>query len=137
MFSISDGKIIAADPKLSPLLGIFEVDSERYPILDLSQKILNSSERKESLENSFFFLLNCKNIQLIVPVDDIEGIVSKFDEELIPYEDEGLFLQDNEVCKNTFEHDKISSKVYIIENEYLNKILEQKRMIMNLKTLNT
>ena len=135
VFSTSDGNLISADSELTPFLGIFEIDDERYPILDLSTLILDSSERRDSFKKSFFFLLNCDSKQFIVPVDNIEGIVTKFDKELIPNEDEGLFLQDNEVCKNTFEHDKISSKVYIIENEYLNKILEQKRLRTNLKTL--
>jgi hypothetical protein len=68
-------------------------------------------------------------------VDGIEGIITKFDQELVPNEDDNLFLQGKEVCKNIFEHEKISSNIYIIENEYLNKILEQKRLTSNLETL--
>jgi hypothetical protein len=135
VFSSSDGKILPADPELNPFIGIFETNTERFPILDLSTLVLRSSKRKESIENSFFFQLNFDNKQLLVPVDNIEGIVSIFDEELLPNEDDNLFLEGSEVCKSAFVLEKISSKVYIIENEHLNKILEQKEVIINLETL--
>ncbi|MHA2307642.1 MAG: hypothetical protein ACXACU_19865, partial [Candidatus Hodarchaeales archaeon] len=93
VFSSSDGKILPADPELNPFIGIFETNTERFPILDLSTLVLRSSKRKESIENSFFFQLNFDNKQLLVPVDNIEGIVSIFDEELLPNEEDNLFLE--------------------------------------------
>ncbi len=135
VFSSKEIRFSSSDPELSPLIGISELDNVEIPLFDLSKMILSGEDQTEINVNSFFFLLKHQKYSFLVPVDNIEGIITKFEQELSYNEDDSLFLQGKEVSKSIFEHEKISSNVYIIENEYLNKIFEQNRVTSNLETL--
>jgi len=135
VFNSSDISLTFSEMKLSPFIGISDIDNTRVPIIDLASTVLSTRNKKQMIEFPFLFLLVHQSKSYLVPADNIEGIIHKFDEELKPNEDIDLFIQKDDVCKNIFQQEEISPKIYIIENEYLNKIFDTERVTTNLKNL--
>lgn len=135
VFNSSDISLTFSEIELSPFIGTSNIDKTTVPIIDLASQVLSTGNKKQLLEFPFLFLINHQSKSYFVPADNIEGIIPKFDEELKPNEDKDLFIQKDDVCKNIFQQDEISEKIYIIENEYLNKIFNSKRLTTNLKNL--
>ena len=106
------------DSKHHPIIGFAERDDVILPVIDLAVSILNSQNRSIQSQNDFFILLSNQAQSFLVPVLDVEGVTTIFEEEIIPFEDDGKFLDRDKVCKSAFYNDK-ELLIYIIENEYL------------------
>ncbi|UCG01188.1 MAG: chemotaxis protein CheW [Candidatus Heimdallarchaeota archaeon] len=119
------------DTTFFPIIGIAEENNSTLPVIDLSALVFNSQNQTEYQDNSFLFLLEFENLSFLVPADDIEGVITKFKEELIPCEDSNIFLEGKKTCKHVFSYEKILSTIHVIENEFLEEIISKK----NIKTL--
>ncbi|MHA2347786.1 MAG: hypothetical protein ACXACP_13785, partial [Candidatus Hodarchaeales archaeon] len=71
-----------------------------------------------------------------IPTDRLEGVISSFKEDLVPCEDSSIFLDGEEGCNNYLSYDNNSSLAYIIENEYVTRLLSQNKINKHLKKLN-
>ncbi|MFX1286003.1 MAG: chemotaxis protein CheW [Promethearchaeota archaeon] len=114
-----------------PILGITSVNNVRLPIIDIAALILGVEKRTELSKSKYFILLEHQSQAFLVPTINIIGVVTKFKEDLIPCESTNIFLEGKKVCKNMFTDESISLPVYIIENEFITKMLTEK----NLNTL--
>jgi purine-binding chemotaxis protein CheW len=126
-------KIQNIDPQYHPIIGIATED--QIPIIDLAAVILATEKQTEFTKSNYFFLIEHQSQNFFVPVDGIEGVVTKFKEELVPCEDASIFFEGKETCQYTFSHENVSSPIYIIENEYVVKMLTKKDLETQLKKL--
>ncbi|MFW9906714.1 MAG: chemotaxis protein CheW [Candidatus Thorarchaeota archaeon] len=121
------------EDKHHPVIGTAMVNDVEVPVIDLAALIFNSHNQTEFQQYSFHFLLDIENQLFLVPTNDIEGVVTKFEEELIHCEESIIFLEGKETCQNIFSHENISSSIYIIESEFLKRILSTKKLETLLK----
>jgi chemotaxis signal transduction protein len=119
-----------------PIVGVSTIENEEQPILDLRTLIVKGEKIKEISKDSSYFLLESPNQLFLIPVDRLEGVISSFKEDLVPCEDSSIFLEGEEGCKNCLSYDNNSSLAYIIENEYVTRLLSQKKINKHLKKLN-
>lgn len=125
------------DTKYHPIIGTAVINDVKFPVIDLSVLILNSQKQTELHQNNLLFLLEIENQTFLVPTIDIEGVVTKFKEELNLCEEPELFLEGKETCKYVFSDKNISSSIYIIENEFLKKSISKKDVETLLKEVKT
>ncbi|MHA2203257.1 MAG: chemotaxis protein CheW, partial [Candidatus Hodarchaeales archaeon] len=123
------------DANNHPIIGIATVDNVILPVIDLAALIFNIQNPTELRQSNFFFLLEFKNHLFLVPVNYIEGVVTKFKEELIPCEETEIFREGEETCQYVFSYENIPSSIYIIENEFIKKIISKKDLDTLLKKI--
>ncbi|MFX1505258.1 MAG: chemotaxis protein CheW [Promethearchaeota archaeon] len=121
--------------KYHPIIGTAIVNEVEVPVLDLAALVINSINQTGFQQNSFHFLLDIENQLFLVPTNDIEGVLTKFEEELIPCGESSIFLEEKETCQRMFSHENISSSIYIIENEFLKRIISKKDLVTQLKEI--
>ncbi|MFX0150943.1 MAG: chemotaxis protein CheW [Candidatus Hodarchaeota archaeon] len=109
-----------------PVIGTTLIEGEKLPILDLKELILSLNDSRKKSEDIFFFSLIIQDKIFLIPVNTIEGVITTFKEELIPCETPEIFLEGKEVCQYMFNNANLPTSVYIIENDFLSKIIEQK-----------
>ncbi|MFX0051335.1 MAG: chemotaxis protein CheW [Candidatus Hermodarchaeota archaeon] len=109
-----------------PVIGTTLIEGEKLPILDLKELILSLNDFRKKSEDIFFFSLIIQDKIFLIPVNTIEGVITTFKEELIPCETPEIFLEGKEVCQYMFNNANLPTSVYIIENDFLSKIIEQK-----------
>ena len=126
-----------SDTKFHPIIGTAMINDVKYPVIDLSALIFNSQKQTERHQNNFLFLLEIENQTFLVPTTNIEGVVTKFKEELNPCEEIEIFLEGKETCRYMFSDENISSSIYIIENEFLKKCISKKDVKTLLKEVKT
>ena len=114
-----------------PFIGIVTINGNKYPLVDLAGLVYSSESKADFQQNTKFFSIEYQNQTFIFPAKDVIGVVTKFEEDLIPCEDTSFFLEGKKACLNTFSLENISTPIHIIENDLLSKLLTEK----NLKTL--
>ncbi|MFX1517541.1 MAG: chemotaxis protein CheW, partial [Promethearchaeota archaeon] len=114
------------DSKFYPIIGTAIIDEVTYPIIDLSTLIFKSQNQTEFQRNIFLFLLEIGDLSFLIPATDIEGVVTKFKEELTPCEEVDIFLGEKRTCQYMFSYENISSSIYIIENKFLKESISKK-----------
>ena len=132
---ISSLEIRNVEPTFHPIIGTVKFENIEHAILDLNSVIMNNDYRVNSNTESYFSLSNGDK-SFLVPVDNLIGVITTFKEDLQPCEESSKFLEGSECCQHIFSHDSISSSMYIIENDFLTKILTQKEIKTSYKELN-
>ncbi len=122
------------DSKHHPIIGIASINDDLFPVIDLAALILSSENEVLNRNNNFFILLKYQNHSFLVPVVDVEGVITIFKEETIPCEDVGMFLEGKKACRKLFSNEK-EQLIYIIENKLLNKLLNNINFDIFLKVI--
>jgi chemotaxis signal transduction protein len=132
---ISSLKIKRVGPKYNPIIGSTKIENIEQTILDLNSVVMNEDHRVNSNTDCYFSLLYEEN-SFLIPVDNLLGVITTFQEEIIPIEESSKFLEGSGCCERKFSNDKISSSMYIIENDFIIKLLSQNKLKTYLKELN-
>ncbi len=109
------------DSKHYPIMGIASINDDFFPVIDLAALILSTEKEVLHYNNNYFLLLKYQNHSFLVPVVDVEGVITIFKEETIPCEDVGMFLEGKKACKKSFSNEN-ELLIYIIENKLLSNI---------------
>lgn len=123
------------DPTFHPITGVAKLENFEQPILDLNSVAMNDDYRVKSNTNCYFSLLQGDK-SFLVPVDNLIGVITTFQEEILPCEESSNFLEGSECCQYKFSLESISSPIYIIENDFLTKTFTQNKIENNYKELN-
>jgi purine-binding chemotaxis protein CheW len=121
-------EIQSLSSEFHPVIGTTLIEGKSLPILNLKSLILSSDDSEEKFEDLFFFSLVIQDKILLIPTNAIEGVITTFKEELIPCEKEKIFLEGTDVCHYVFNNANVPTSIYIIENDFLFKIIEQKEV---------
>jgi chemotaxis signal transduction protein len=132
---ISPLEITKVEPASYPIIGVAKFENIEYPILDLNSVIMNDEYRVD-LNTDCYFSLSYEKHSLLVPVDNLIGVMTTFKEDLQPCDENDLFFKGSECCQNKFSHKNIISPMYIIDNDFLIKIITQNRIKTSLKDIN-
>ncbi|MFX0181499.1 MAG: chemotaxis protein CheW [Candidatus Hodarchaeota archaeon] len=119
-------EIQSLSSEFHPIIGTTLIEGKVLPILNLKELILSSDDFEEKTEDLFFFSLIIQDKIFIVPTDAIEGVITTFKEELVPCERPEAFLEGIDFCDYAFSNANIPESIYIIENDFISKIIEQK-----------
>jgi chemotaxis signal transduction protein len=132
---ISSLEIRKVEPKFNPIIGSTKIENIEQGILDLNSAVMNEDHRVNSNTDCYFSLLYKEN-SFLVPVDNLLGVITTFQEDLILCEESSKFLEGSGCCQHKFSHDKISSPMYIIETDFLIELLTQNKIKTYLKEIN-
>ncbi|MHA2174275.1 MAG: chemotaxis protein CheW [Candidatus Hodarchaeales archaeon] len=124
------------DSSFHPIVGVSTIENEELPVLDLRTLIIKGEKSEEISKDSSFFLMQFHDQSYLIPTDRLEGVISSFKEDLVPCEDSSIFLDGEEGCNNYLSYDNNSSLAYIIENDYVTRLLSQNKINKLLKKLN-
>ena len=103
-----------------PIIGEAHFDDKEYPILDLAKLIMVTNSPIALNDEIDFILLNSETKIYLIPVDNLEAVVSTFKNDFSPSKATNLFLEGDKCCQHQFSvDDNSSSSVNIIENEFL------------------
>ncbi|MHA2318956.1 MAG: chemotaxis protein CheW [Candidatus Hodarchaeales archaeon] len=132
---ISSLKIKKVEPASHPVIGEAKFENIKYLILDLNSVVMNDDHRVD-LNTDCYFSFSHDKYSFLVPVDNLIGVITTFKEDLQPCEETNLFLEGSECCQNKFSHKNIISPMYIIDNDFLTKLLTQNGIKTSLKKIN-
>ncbi len=132
---ISSLEIRKVEPTSHPIIGVAKFENIEYSILDLNSVVMNDEHRVDS-NTDCYFSLSHGEFSFLVPVDNLIGVITTFKEDLLPCEKNNKFLEGSECCQNKFTHKNIVSPMYIIDNDFLTKILTQNGIKTSLKEIN-